>query len=113
MRLTHRGCFYYGFENETKPFEKVLKEWEEVVTDKNIKLLAALAFYKTGTIDKYAKKGEYEWINNTDIIKREVLKIREEKDYSGFSIFRYDNLFNEENMNENSKKEKSSLNEIM
>lgn len=104
---------YYGFENETKPFEEVLKEWEEVVTDKNIKLLAALAFYKTGTIDKYAKKGEYEWINNTDIIKREVLKIREEEDYSGFSIFRYDNLFNEENMNENSKKEKSNLNEIM
>ena len=104
---------YYGFENETKPFEEVLKKWEEVVTDKNIKLLAALAFYKTGTIDKYAKKGEYEWINNTDIIKREVLKIREEKDYSGFSIFRYDNLFNEENMNENSKKEKSNLNEIM
>lgn len=104
---------YYGFENETKPFEEVVKEWKEVVTNKKIKLLAALAFYKTGTQDKYAKKGEYEWINNTDIIKREVLKIREEKDYSGFSIFRYDNLFNEDIMNENSKKEKDNLKEIM
>lgn len=104
---------YYGFENETKPFEAVLDEWQGIVKNKNIKLLVALAFYKTGKIDEYAKNGKEEWINNNDIIKREVIKIREKNSIEGFCIFRYDNFFNENIMNDNSKKEKENLKEIM
>lgn len=104
---------YYGFENETKPFEVVLEEWKNIVKNKNIKLLVALAFYKTGKIDNYAKKGENEWINNNDIIKREVLMIREKQNINGFSMFRYDNMFNENIMTDNSKKEIQNLKEIM
>ena len=104
---------YYGFENESKPFAEVLEEWRKVVTNDKVKLLVALAFYKTGKIDNYAKKGQNEWIDNTDIIKREVLKIREKENIEGFSMFRYDNIFNSSIMTENSKKEKQNLNEIM
>ena len=104
---------YYGFENETKPFEVVLEEWKNIVKNKNVKLLVALAFYKTGKIDNYAKKGENEWINNNDIIKREVLMIREKQNINGFSMFRYDNMFNENIMTDNSKKEIQNLKEIM
>ncbi|MBP3841058.1 MAG: family 10 glycosylhydrolase [Bacilli bacterium] len=104
---------YYGFENETKPFEVVLEEWKNIVKNRNVKLLVALAFYKTGKIDNYAKKGENEWINNNDIIKREVLMIREKQNINGFSMFRYDNMFNENIMTDNSKKEIQNLKEIM
>lgn len=104
---------YYGFENESKPFEEVLEEWRGIVKNKKVKLLVALAFYKTGKIDNYAKKGQNEWINNSDVIKREILKIREKSDIEGFSMFRYDNIFNENIMTENSKKEKQNLKEIM
>jgi uncharacterized lipoprotein YddW (UPF0748 family) len=104
---------YYGFENETKPFESVLTEWNKIINKDKVKYQVALAFYKTGKEDTYAKKGKEEWLNNNDIMKREVLKIREKKYCEGFSFFRYDNLFNEELMNEISKKERLNLKEIM
>ena len=104
---------YYGFENETKPFERVLTEWNTIINKDKVKYQVALAFYKTGREDTYAKKGKEEWLNNNDIMKREVLKIREAKYCEGFSFFRYDNLFNEELMNEISKKERLNLKKIM
>ena len=104
---------YYGFENETKPFEEVLEEWRGIVKNERVKLLVALAFYKTGKIDNYAKKGQNEWINNSDVITREVLKIREKRNIEGFCMFRYDNIFNKNIMTENSEKEKQNLKEIM
>lgn len=84
---------YYGFENETKPFYDVLTAWNQVVSKSNVKLLPALAFYKINTEDKYAKSGINEWIENDDIIMRQVLLSRNTSHYDGFSIFRYDSLF--------------------
>lgn len=104
---------YYGFDNETKPFIDVYKEWNEMINDKKIKLYVALALYKSGKLDFYAKNGKEEWINNYDIIKRQVLHIREENNDSGFSIFRYDNLFNPSNYTENTVKEVENLNSIL
>ena len=104
---------YYGFENEVKPFESVLNEWNELIKDKRINLYVALALYKSGKLDIYAKKGKEEWINNYDIIKRQVLHIREKNKDKGFSIFRYDNLFNADNYTENTVKEVENLNSIL
>lgn len=104
---------YYGFENETRPFDTVLKEWNEIIKDKKIKLYVALALYKSGKIDVYAKKGRDEWINNYDVIKRQVLHIRKESKDKGFSVFRYDNLFNPNNYTENTVKEIENLNSIL
>lgn len=86
---------YYGFENEAKPFYDVLNTWDQIVSKSNVKLLPALAFYKINTEDKYARSGINEWIENDDIIMRQVLLSRNTAHYDGFSIFRYDNLFSE------------------
>lgn len=83
---------YYGFYNETKPFVSVLKEWEKI--SKKALLVPVLAFYKVGIADKFAKNGMNEWIENDDIIMREVLLSRNLEGYQGFSLFRYDYLFN-------------------
>ena len=104
---------YYGFENETKPFDSVLNEWNEVIKDKRINLYVALALYKSGKLDLYAKKGREEWINNYDVIKRQVLHIREKNKDKGFSVFRYDNLFNPDNYTENTVKEVENLDSIL
>ena len=53
------------------------------------------AFYKVGEEDKWARSGYEEWINNSDIIMREIILSRNLKYYSGFSLFRYDYLFND------------------
>ena len=87
---------YYGFNNEVKPFYNTLKEWENIVKNTNIKLMPALALYKSGSIDTYAKAGINEWLDNDDILMRQILVSRNTNNYSGFSIFRYDYLFHNE-----------------
>ena len=61
-----------------------------------MELLPVLAFYKVGAVDNFAKSGSTEWMENDDIIMSEVLLTRNLKQYQGFSLFRYDYLFNSE-----------------
>ena len=67
---------YYGFYNSTRDYIKVTKEWENLIENKDIELYIALAFYKVGMEDKYAKSGFNEWIDNDNIIMREILLSR-------------------------------------
>ena len=86
---------YYGFHNETRPFLKTIHEWNDLIKNKDIDLYIALAFYKVGSIDNYAKTGKLEWQNNSDIIMKEILLSRNLKQYKGFCLFRYGNLFDQ------------------
>lgn len=104
---------YFGFNNETRPFIKTINEWNNLIENKNIKLIPALAFYKIGSIDKYALSGSNEWINNTDIIKREIEVSRTIDNYKGFSLFSYNYLFNPEYQNNNTKIEFENLKSIL
>ena len=83
---------YYGFFNQSKSFKSVIDEWNSLISG-NIDLYIALAFYKVGVVDRYARSGSDEWINNSDIIMREIILSRNLKHYNGFSLFRYDYLF--------------------
>ena len=93
---------YYGFNNSSEPFYDVIKSWDDM---SNIPIVFALALYKSCNIDKFAGNGYNEWIENNDIIKREIILSRNKKHYKGFSIYRYDNMFNKSLINECSKKE--------
>jgi len=104
---------YYGFYNSTKSYFKVVREWHNLLKKENINFYVALAFYKVGIEDKYAKEGYDEWLTNDDIIMREVLLSRNLEKYSGFSLFRYDNLFNTNNYTSTSIKEIENLKKIL
>lgn len=92
---------YYGFENATMPFENTAKEWEKLVSEESgVKLYAGLALYKCGLEDKYAgaeseKKdtGRYEWINEDDIISRQISYLRE-LNYDGIVLYSYKSIAN-------------------
>lgn len=97
---------YYGFYHETKPFIDTLNEWENLIQN-DVLIYPALALYKAGEVDQYAKSGSDEWIENDDIIVKEIKVITEKarnksKEKSiensthpsyGYSLFRYDFLF--------------------
>ena len=102
---------YYGFLNGVKPFEATIKSWNNLITN-NIDLIPALAFYKTGNIDNYAKEGINEWLEYNNIISREVMLSRELSNYKGFAIFRYDSLFGN-NLTDTSFLEKENLKNIL
>ena len=104
---------YYGFYNSSKAFTNTLNEWEELLQNDNINLYVALAFYKVGTYDKYAKSGDKEWLTNDNIIMREIILSRNIRNYKGFGLFRYDNIFDENNFTNNSIKEIENLKKII
>lgn len=104
---------YFGFLNESKPFIETLNEWNDLIKINNIKLIPALAFYKVGQYDKYAKSGENEWIEYNNIINRQVLESRKVNNYGGFALFRYDFVFNKEKANMNTENELNELISIL
>ncbi len=90
---------YFGFNNSNKPYIKTVNEWKELIKNPNIKFYVALAPYKIGKTDKYAGSGKDEWINSTDILKRQIEYLRTTN--ASFSLFRYDYLFNESKYQKN------------
>lgn len=90
---------YYGFNNESMPFKNTVDTWSNLVKDTNINFYVALALYKSGTKDTYAKSGNNEWIENSDIITKQIVVSRNSYNYKGFSIFRYNYFFNNDRNN--------------
>ena len=82
---------YYGFKNEYLPFEKALNSWISLCKNKNIKIVPILAYYKLGKIDLDAGIGKNEWVNDKEIINKQIKLIKEYNLY-GYGIFRYDFL---------------------
>lgn len=104
---------YYGFYNSSRDYINTLKEWESYIINNNIDLYVALAFYKVGQYDKYARDGSNEWLTNDNIIMKEILLSRNAKNYKGFSLFRYNNIFNEDTFTNNTVKEIENLKKII
>lgn len=104
---------YYGFFNESQPFYDVVKSWNDLVKESHVKIIPALAFYKTGVVDTYAKSGSNEWVENNNIIMRQILVSRNMENYDGFAIFRYDSIFNTESQTDTTMNEIKNLKKVM
>lgn len=104
---------YYGFYNSARAYTEATNEWESLLVNPKIDLYIALAFYKVGAEDKYAKSGSDEWLMNDDIIMREIILSRNLKNYKGFALFRYDNLFATENYTSTSINEIENMKKIL
>ena len=61
-----------------------------MITQSGVKLYVGLAAYKIGD----AQQGGSEWVQNTDIMARQVEYARTLSRYGGFALYRYDSLFN-------------------
>ena len=79
----------------------------------NIELIPALAFYKVGQEDTYALSGQEEWLNNSDIIRRQIIASRAVSHYAGFALFRYEYVFGDQYATETVLKERQALNDLL
>ncbi len=104
---------YYGFYNETKPYKDVLEEWESIIKNKKVDFRVALAFYKVGSHDKWAKSGENEWIDADDIIMRQIVLARNTYNYKGFSLYRYEYLFETDYFTDTTLIEKENIKKVL
>lgn len=101
---------YYGFENEYLSFLKALESWISI-NKLNKKMIPVLALYKCGTIDKEAGKGKNEWINNSDILLKQIT-IMKNKGINSYTFFRYYFMDNSKKINEKCVKEMFNVKKI-
>lgn len=93
---------YFGFDNQIQPFVSTAKKWQSLFRKSNVKLYFGLGLYKAGKEDTYADTTDgtvpasprFEFVNNKDVISRQIKYLRQIKPYSGFFVFSYDYLFN-------------------
>jgi uncharacterized lipoprotein YddW (UPF0748 family) len=104
---------YFGFENSSKPFAATIEEWSSLIKIPSISLIPALSLYKSGSVDKYAGNGSDEWIDNSDILKRQIIYSRGISNYFGFSIFRYDFFYNKDKQNANMVSEVNNIKSVI
>ena len=104
---------YFGFNNQNRPFTSTIEEWNDLIKTDSVTLIPALALYKSGNDDKYAGSGSKEWINNSNIIKKQILYARNISNYSGFSLFRYDFFYDQTIQNETVQKEVKNIIDIL
>lgn len=82
---------YFGYENPYVPYDKVLKEWNEIASQ--VDLYVGLAAYKVGLPDLYAGSGKQEWQQNSNLLSRQLSDARSASRYKGFILFSFSALF--------------------
>ena len=82
---------YFGFEHPTEAvrFTQLSAQWSALSTNPAVQLYLGLASYKIGTEDRDSK----EWIENNDILKRQVLLSRQDPVVDGIAFYSYTSLF--------------------
>lgn len=84
---------YYGFENSAAPYKSTLDDWEALGVKGGVPIVAGLSVSKVGCEDKWAGSGKYEWINNSDIISRQLAEAKKCRSYGGFALYSYRSVF--------------------
>lgn len=88
---------YFGFDNSALPYSDTIALWSSMTSSGNVKLVIGLAGYKIGAADAYAgANGKNEWINNSDMISRQMKAAKKLGNYGGVAIFRYGSIFEPE-----------------
>ncbi len=82
---------YYGFENETCPFEETAKHWEQIATE--VSLIIGLAPYKIGLEDTWAGTGSTEWQNDPTVLSKQAALVKELDGAEGVALYSYASVF--------------------
>lgn len=78
---------YFGFQNENQPFMKTTKSWIEFT---KCDLYVALPLYKSGEQDEFAgDTGINEFVENNNIIARQITYLSKLDEVDGYYIFSY------------------------
>lgn len=86
---------YFGFKNVGQPFSEVIKQWDNIAATGKVPLIVGISPAKLGTEDTWGgSEGEFEWINDKEILKRQFLEATEQLSYGGICLYSYNSLFN-------------------
>lgn len=98
---------YFGFKNIYQPFMFTTKKWIKLLENSKVDLYIGLPLYKCGKVDEYAAENDEdiknEFVDNDDIISRQITYISKLDEIKGYYIFSYSQLDSELTQNEVSK----------
>jgi len=81
---------YFGFENGSAPFDKTVDAWLSYRRSEDVELYFGVGLYKAGLkSDTWAGGGKTEWLDNDDILKREVECLRARSQVDGMAFYSY------------------------
>lgn len=90
---------YFGFNNEVQPFMRTVRDWIDLTT--SCRLYIGLPLYKAGKTDEYASASNSyaidEFVDNNNIISRQISYLYQLDAVQGFYIFSYSYLTDGEN----------------
>ena len=96
---------YFGFKNIYQPFMFTTKKWINLTS---CDLYVGLPLYKSGKPDEYAAKEDEaiinEFVNNDDIVARQITYLSKLEEVKGFYVFSFEYL-----TDENAKKEVENM----
>ena len=91
---------YFGFENAYCPFDRILADWADAVTNPNVQLWVGLDAAKAylgsqGELDTFAgtEEGKTEWIRRKDILARSLQTLYGDERVSGYCFYSYAFLY--------------------
>lgn len=88
---------YFGFKNVYQPFMFSTKKWIGITT--KCKLYVGLPLYKCSKPDKYAAQEEKdrinEFVNNNNIISRQITYLSKLDEIGGFYVFSYSSILDD------------------
>ena len=74
-------------------FSALAEEWNRLAEGHGIRLVVGLAAYKIGRQDAYAGEGQSEWMEDPELLAKEIRASRELSAYGGVMLFRYGSVF--------------------
>lgn len=84
---------YWGFEHpvDSQKFDICTEEWAKLCTEPSVKLIIGMGIYRA---NKPSLDGEFdEYVNNKDVIKRQLEYLKARDDVTGFIMYSYGDLF--------------------
>lgn len=85
---------YWGYNHKSAPFQATVEKWNRMAAKGDVALYVGMGAYRLGTIDSGAGSGKNEWKGTQNILSRMVQTSRQQSQYDGFVMFRYDSLYN-------------------
>lgn len=91
---------YFGFRNVKQPFMFTTKKWVALMRDSKVDLYVGLPLYKCSKVDEYAASEDEsiknEFVDNHDIISRQIIYLSKLYKIKGYYIFSYSYLDDDE-----------------
>ena len=89
---------YFGLEHGSYDFVKVVSKYHSMIKTDSVKLIVGMTLGKAfsaskGETDKYAGSGAREWIENKDVLKRELERTKDFEKCTGVAYFCYQYFF--------------------